>query len=164
VEASDPLLGALLSAVGAATVAVYFVIGRHMRGHLSLIPYIWIVYGCAACILSVVLIVTGTPVTSHPLEGYFWIICLGLIPQLIGHSSLNYALAYLPATFISIATQAEPIGSAIIAAFVFEEFPGTEQVIGSAIILSGVIIASVGQSRHQAAQRAILAVKSDIDV
>ena len=141
------ILGASLSAIGAMTVAVYLIIGRRLRPKLALIPYIWMVYGFAAIVLSIILVISGTSITGYNIEGYIWIIAMGLIPQLIGHSSLNYALAYLPATFISISTQAEPIGSAIIAAIIFSEIPGLAQLIGSAIILAGVTLASLGQAQ-----------------
>lgn len=141
------VLGAVLSAIGAFTVAVYLTIGRRLRKKLDLIPYIWLVYGCAAIIITVILLFSGTSISGHSSEGYLWIIALALIPQLIGHSSFNYALAYLPATFVSVTTQVEPIGSAILAVFIFDELPGWGQVIGSSIILIGVILASLGQSQ-----------------
>lgn len=149
------LLGAALSAVGAVTVAVYLIIGRRLRPSLSLLPYIWLVYGCGALILAGVVVLTGTSVTGHPVEGYLWVAAVGLIPQLIGHSSLNYALAYLPATYVSIATQAEPIGSAIIAVIVFREIPGVWQVAGSLVILAGVMLATLGQSSAQKQQEPV---------
>jgi drug/metabolite transporter (DMT)-like permease len=139
----DPILGALLSVVGAITVAVYMIIGRKLRPHLSLAPYIWLVYGIAALILLAIIIITATPITGFKIEGYGWLLALGLIPQLIGHSSFNYALAYLPATYVSVATQLEPVLSAIIAYFVFSEIPGQWQVIGGVIIVAGVIVASL---------------------
>ncbi|MEQ8674402.1 MAG: DMT family transporter [Aggregatilineales bacterium] len=146
-SSGDQLYGGLLAAFGALTVAVYMIIGKRLRPKLSLIPYIWMVYGTAAIILSIALLVTATPITGFSTEGYLWLVALALIPQLVGHSSLNYALGYLPATFVSIATQAEPIGSAIIAYFVFTEIPDIWQIIGSVVILGGVIFASVGQNR-----------------
>lgn len=143
----NDVLGAGLSALGALAVAIYLTIGRRLRKKLDLIPYIWLVYGCAAIIITVILLFSGTAITGHSSNGYLWIVALALIPQLIGHSSFNYALAYLPATFVSVTTQVEPIGSAILAVFIFDELPGWGQVIGSAIILGGVILASLGQSQ-----------------
>ena len=46
---------------------------------------------------------------------YGWALALGLVPQLIGHSTLNWALRHLSATFVAIVTLAEPIGSGILA-------------------------------------------------
>lgn len=146
---SNPLLGVFLAISGAITVAVYFVIGRKLRGKLSLLPYIWLVYGCAAIVLLGVVLIMGIPITGYSSQGYFYLVAMALIPQLIGHSSFNYVLKYFPATYVGIAVQLEPAFSAIIAFFLFSEIPLPFQIAGSAIILAGVVLASLGQSRSQ---------------
>lgn len=145
---SAPLFGGILALLGAVTVAVYLIIGRKLRAQLDLFPYIWLVYGCAALTLIVVLLFAGITITGYSAEGYFWLLMLGLIPQLIGHSSWNYALRYFPATYVSIASQLEPIFSAILAFVIFTEIPANLQIIGSGIILLGVLLATLGQARQ----------------
>lgn len=139
---ADPLRGALLSLTGAITVAFYLLIGRGLRDKIPLTPYLWLVYGSAALILCVVVIASGYPILSYSGESYLYLLGLALIPQLIGHSSLNYAVRFLPATVVSIATQIEPISSALIAFFLFGETPTTFQMLGSLIILVGVGVAT----------------------
>lgn len=146
---SNPLLGTFLAISGAITVAVYFVIGRKLRGKLSLLPYIWLVYGCAAIVLLGLVLITGIPIIGYSSQGYFYLVAMALIPQLIGHSSFNYVLKYFPATYVGIAVQLEPAFSAIIAFFLFSEIPLPFQIAGSAVILAGVVLASLGQSRSQ---------------
>lgn len=144
-EANTNTIGALLSWVGAVAVSVYMLIGRKLRTKLPVIPYIWLVYGIATLVMLLVILVTSTPVLGFSIEGYLVLLAMGLVPQLIGHSSLNYVLEYFPATFVSMFTQLEPIGSAILAVIFFSEYPPIEQIIGSAIIISGVLIASRGK-------------------
>ncbi len=138
---NSTLIGALLALAGAITVSVYVVIGRTLRARVSVFTYIFLVYAAAALILMIAVLVTGTPVAGHPTMGYVWILVMGLAPQLIGHSSFNYALGYLPATLVSIAAQVEPIGSAVAAYLLFNEVPTVLQLIGSAVILVGVFTA-----------------------
>ena len=132
--------------IGAICVAIYLVIGRKLRGQHSLMPYIWLVYGCGALILLAAVILTGIPITGYSPQGYLWLVALALIPQLVGHSSFNYALKYLPATLVGIISQLEPVLSALAAVIIFNEIPGTLQILGSVAILVGVIIASLGQN------------------
>lgn len=139
--------GSLLALIGAVAVAVYFVIGRNLRATLSLLPYIWLVYGCSAIFLIILVIVTGVPVVGYSFKGYLLLVATALIPQLIGHSSLNFALRYFPASYVGIAAQLEPVLSAIVAFLLFTEIPTGLQIVGSAIILSGVVLASVGQTQ-----------------
>jgi drug/metabolite transporter (DMT)-like permease len=143
VSTSDRIRGAILSLIGAMAVAVYLVIGRRLRRTLALTPYIWLVYGIAALIMCGLLLASDTPVTGYSAEGYLWVALTALVPQLVGHSSLNYALAYLPATYVSLSTQMEPVLSALVAVVVFQEIPGWLQVGGGLIIMTGVLLASI---------------------
>mgnify|MGYP005836020711 CR=1 FL=1 len=143
----NTLIGGGLALLGALTVSVYVVIGRELRPRVAVVPYIWLVYSAAALFLAVTLLMTQTPVTGYSAQGYLWILVMGLVPQLIGHSSFNYALGYLPATLVSIATQVEPVGSAVAAFFLFSEVPTFAQLTGSLTLVIGVVIAIWGQSR-----------------
>lgn len=148
-EGSNHALGATLSLIGALTVSIYLIIGRKLRSTMPLMPYIWIVYACSALTLVIWVAVTQTPVIGFPPTAYLACLLNALIPQLIGHTAFNYAVGYLPATFIGMSTQLEPIGSAIYAYFLFQEIPLPLQILGSAIVLIGVSIANYGQSRKQ---------------
>jgi drug/metabolite transporter (DMT)-like permease len=138
----DPLLGNGLALAGAVTVGVYFMIGRRLRARLNVIVYIWLVYSTAAIILVGVVLVTGQQVAGLPGQTYLWMLLVGLVPQLIGHSSFNYALGYLPAAYVSLITLLEPIGSGLLAIVFLNEWPVVIQLIGSALILVGIGAAS----------------------
>ncbi len=126
------LIGIVLAVIGSVAVASYFVLGRKLRAQLPVIPYIWLVYACGGIFMTAVILVSGLQVVGFSSNAYLWLICCAIFPQLIGHSSLNYAVGYLPATFVSMITQLEPIGSAILAFIIFAELPAPLQIIGSA--------------------------------
>ena len=135
-------LGNFLALVGAWAVAGYLMIGRKLRGGMSLIPYIFIVYGFSAIILLGIMFVAGqNPIGLKPIT-YIWIILLALVPQLIGHSTYNWALRFLPAALVSITTLGEPIGSAILAYIILQESPTLLTVTGGLLILTGIYLAS----------------------
>jgi drug/metabolite transporter (DMT)-like permease len=144
---SNPVLGGVLAIGGAVSFAIYMVIGQKIRARMPVIPYIWLVYGIAAIAASVVVLATRTAVAGFSVEGYGWLLATALVPQLIGHSAFNYAVEHVSATYIGIATQLEPVGSAILAFFAFREVPRALQIAGSAIILVGLMLASLGQHR-----------------
>jgi drug/metabolite transporter (DMT)-like permease len=154
---NSELIGGGLALLGAITFSVYMIIGSKMRERLPLLAYLWGVYGTAAIVLLIFVALSGASFTGHSPTGYLLLLLITIFPQLIGHSSLNYALAYLSATYISVATQLEPIGSAIVAYFVLSETPTALQIFGSAIILAGVLVATLNpvkrfrEARHRAA-------------
>jgi drug/metabolite transporter (DMT)-like permease len=143
VTTSRPVLGASLAITGAIAVAIYMVIGRKVRASLATTPYVFMVYGVAAVTLLAIILISGTPITGYSTEGYLLIVGLALFPQLTGHSSANFLLAYLPATYVSLAWQTEPILSAFGAFVVFTEVPGPLQILGGGVIVVGVILATL---------------------
>ena len=141
-QGQDQLLGDLLAVTGAAMVAGYLLIGRKVRAGRSLTTYIALVYGVAMVTLVLLVIVTGTPMFGFTPVAYGYLLALGLVPQLIGHSTLNWALRYLSATYVSIITLAEPIGSGILAYLLLDEMLTKATAIGGAVVLTGIYIAS----------------------
>lgn len=139
--------GNALALMGAIAGAGYMLIGRRLREQLSLLAYVWLVYGTAAVILTIGAALSGNPLTGYEPLAYFWMALLALVPQLIGHSSLNYALRHLSAAFVSVVVLGEPIGSTVLAIPFLNETPGIGQLIGGGMILIGVGLATRGESR-----------------
>lgn len=134
--------GNFLALVGAWTVSGYIIIGRKVRAKISLIPYIFLVYGISAVALILMMFAAGESPRGYPAETYGWIFLLALFPQLIGHSTYNWLLRYLPASLVAITTLAEPVGSAILAYFILSEIPSGGVMLGGLLILIGIYLAS----------------------
>lgn len=136
------MLGNLLALAGAWAVTGYLIIGRKLRAKISLLPYIFLVYGIAAVVLIAIMAAAGqTPFGFSPLT-YLWILLLALVPQLIGHSTYNWALKYLPAALVAVTVLGEPIGSTILGYIIFQEAPGWIKAAGGILILAGIYLAS----------------------
>ena len=144
----DAFLGNILALIGAVAAAGYLIIGRSIRVRVSLISYIFIVYGMAAIILVMFTLMIGQSFIGYPSITYLWLFFLALIPQLIGHSTYNWALEYLSAAYVSIALLGEPIGSTILAYFLLEEVPPPVKVFGAILILTGIVIATMSETRN----------------
>ena len=134
--------GNFLALFGAWTVTGYLIIGRKLRAGMSLVPYIFVVYGMAALTLIVIMFVSGNSPFGYSWVSYGWIFLLAAIPQLIGHSTYNWALKYLPAALVAVITLGEPIGSAVLAFFILSEVPAPLVVFGGVLILAGIYLAS----------------------
>jgi drug/metabolite transporter (DMT)-like permease len=134
--------GDLLALAGAWAVAGYLIIGRKLRKRVSLLSYIFVVYGMAALALLGVVWFAELPLFGFSPFTYLMLLGLGLIPQLLGHSAFNYALAYLSAAYVSVTTLGEPVGSSILAYFLLSETPSALKLAGAALILAGIYIAS----------------------
>lgn len=141
-------LGNGLALIGAFMAAGYLIIGRKVRPGLSITAYISVVYGVAAILLDLLAVFSGEKLGGFNPNIYLWFAALAFFPQLLGHTSYNYALGYLPAAYVSVATLAEPIGSTLLAILILSERPELIEITGGLVILAGIAIASLSRRNH----------------
>ncbi len=134
--------GNFLALAGAWAIAGYLLIGRRLRAKMSLIPYIFLVYGMAAIVMLGILFVAGETLLGYSPITYFWLLLIAIFPQLIGHSTYNWALRYLPVALVAVTTLGEPIGSSVLAFIILKEIPTGLQIIGGVLILAGIYVTS----------------------
>jgi drug/metabolite transporter (DMT)-like permease len=134
--------GDLLALLGAAAGALYFSLGRVLRPKLPLLVYIFVTYGAAALVLAGAVLVAGLPVTGYPPSAYMWFLLLALVPQLVGHSAFNWALRYLPVSYVSVMSLGEPVATIAMVAVLFGDVPSATKLLGCGLILAGLAVAS----------------------
>lgn len=142
------LLGNFLALFGAWMAAGYMIMGRQLRKKLDTIPYTALVYGVAAIILLIVVFMRAEPVFSYSGETYFWLLAVGIFPQLLGHSLFNWALKYISAAYVSLTLLGEPIGTIILAYIFLKESPTPLEAVGAGLILIGIAIGSIERLRR----------------
>jgi drug/metabolite transporter (DMT)-like permease len=127
---------------GAIAVAAYLLIGGRARQRLSLVAYVWPVYGAAAAALWLACALAGVPFRGYSGPTYLFMFLLGLVPQCIGHTTYNWSLRWLTAGFVALIGLAEPAVASFLAwIFLHEQLTGWK-VIGGIIILAGIYVAS----------------------
>jgi len=144
-EGTHRLWGDVLALIGAMAAAGYFLIGRRLRARLSLLAYVFPVYGSAAVVLMAVMLAAGLPALPQRPQTWVSLLLMALGPQILGHSSLNWALRYLSATYVTIATLGEPIGSTLLALWLLGERPLLWTVAGGVLILAAIAVASYAE-------------------
>ena len=138
----NALWGDLLAVLGAVCAAVYLLFGRNLRRKLSLLSYVAICYGSAAIILWLVVLFLNLPIAGYSTQtvAAFW--AMALISQLIGHSSYNWSLKWFSTSLVAVFLLGEPIGSTLLAYFIFKEGLTWMKFIGGLFILSAIYIAA----------------------
>lgn len=134
--------GDFLALVGAWMAAGYLLVGRKLRAQITLGSYIFIVYGTAAIVLIAAALAARQKLAGYPAVDYVWFLALALFPQLLGHSSFNWALRYLSAAYVSVNLLGEPIGSALLALVFLGEKPSPLEIAGGLLILCGIYVVS----------------------
>jgi drug/metabolite transporter (DMT)-like permease len=146
--ASNPILGDLLALAGGVLAAVYRLLGRGaQRGGLAIGAYSAVAYGIGGLLLLPGPVIFGSlpglsAYTHYSGEFYLWLAALAVIPQLIGHTSANWAMRWFSPTLISLLVLFEPVAGSVLAWVFFGEVAGPAVWLGGGVLLVGVAIAT----------------------
>jgi drug/metabolite transporter (DMT)-like permease len=133
-------MGDGLALLGAMAASGYLLVGRKMRKDQDLLSYILPVYSTAGLILILFALIFQKSFGGYSSSTYLYLFLLALIPQLIGHTTFNWALKYLPASVVAVAILGEPIGSTLLAYFILGEGLTPWKITGGISIFSGILI------------------------
>jgi drug/metabolite transporter (DMT)-like permease len=144
----NPGLGVLLGIVTALSYAGYLLIIRRGSNDLRR-PAGPVAISTAAT--AVVAILFGLaigrldPVPSWPSHG--WLALVGVTSQSIGYLIISISLPRLPAALTSIILLAQPVATVFLARVLLDERPSTEQLLGVALVIVGIGVATVPVGR-----------------
>jgi len=140
-EGLGTVVGDLYALLGAVFGAGYLMIGRRARPQMSWVGYVGVVYSVAAVLLVMSVLAAREPFTGYSTKTFVMLGLLALVPQLVGHSAINWALAYVPAALVAVAILGEAVGATILAALVLKETPSGFEVAGALLVLTAVYVA-----------------------
>ncbi|MER1958544.1 MAG: DMT family transporter [Solibacillus sp.] len=142
------LYGDLLALVACALVTGYLLFGQDVRKRLSLVTYTMVVYSISTITLFFYIIVKGESFGPYVAMDWFWFVLLAIIPNLLGHNLFNWSLKWVSTNVISIAILFEPVGAAVLAIFIFNEYLTATQIIGGIIVITGIMMFVVDPKKY----------------
>ena len=140
-------VGALFGLLGGIFHAGYFLTTQRGREKLDALTYFWLAAVSSTLGLLVTSLVLHYPLTGYPASTYLNFLALGLVTQVCGHLSINYALGYLPASIVAPTLLGQPVVTAILAGPLLGEGLSLGQVLGGISVLAGVY--TVHRSRQR---------------
>jgi drug/metabolite transporter (DMT)-like permease len=148
--------GNLLAFSAALTAAGYLVAGRRARAALGVGIYVTAIYGIAAAILAVALVLRGgIPLPPWP-WGWFWCGALAVFPTTLGHSLLSWSLRWITPAIVSLLALAEP-PLALILCWAWLGQPVTFVALGGmTMTLTGISILVVSGNNARRRRRAAI--------
>ena len=133
------LKGDLIALAGAVCAAVYTLIGKRCRRHMSTMLYTGIVYFFAGITILGKMLISDIPLTGYSAYNYLAALGLAVFCTLLGHSIYSWGLRYEKAAFISTAKLLEPVFATVLGVLFFREIPGMATVIGGIIVIVGIV-------------------------
>jgi drug/metabolite transporter (DMT)-like permease len=137
-QGRENLYGDFLALLGAIMATGYLLVGRRVRQKMGLSAYITLVYGVAAILLIFLALNSGDSFFQYSSKTYLLFFLLAFVPQLIGHTTLNWALKYFSATLVAVLILGEPVGATILAYFLLEEPLTYKLFFGGTLVLLGI--------------------------
>jgi drug/metabolite transporter (DMT)-like permease len=138
------LYGNALALLGAVTAAGYVLAGRSLRQRVALLPYVTVVYGVCSGVLLGVALLRGLPLLGYPGEEWLLFLGMALGPGLLGHTVVNWALAHVESSLVSVSLLGEPVGSTLLALVLLGEVPELGTVVGGLVVLGGIALTAAG--------------------
>ncbi|MBY0096868.1 DMT family transporter [Mesobacillus maritimus] len=132
------LFGDILALAACALITFYLLFGQTVRKRVSLITYTFIVYVMSTFVLFLYVMVTGEHLFPYPKNDWLFFLLLAIIPTLLGHTLLNWAVKWVSTSMISVAILFEPVGATVLAYNVIGETINPSQVIGGLVVLLGI--------------------------
>lgn len=136
------LIGDALALMGALMASGYLIVGSMARERLDIITYVTLVFTISALFLLLTSLVIGMPFTGYKPSSYLFMVLLAVVPQLIGHTSINWALEHLKTSMVAISILGEPVGATILAYIFFREAVSVIQFSGIILIFAAILVAS----------------------
>ena len=146
-ESPGQLGGDSLALLGGLLAAGYKTVGRRLRPDMSAAVYSASVYAVAAAVLWGLVVVFRPEVSGFGAQAWTFMVLLALVPQVIGHTAFNWALAHFRVVRVSLANMGEPVAATLLAIPILGERPTIAVAFGGPLILTGVAIGLFGRPR-----------------
>lgn len=133
-------LGILAGMGTGFTWSVYALLGRYTARRYSAWTALFYAFAFGALTLLPLQLITQPATTPLPLDGWGVLLMLALGPTLGGFALYTLGLSQLPASVATLLGTLEPVGSIVLAYFLFGEVLNGVQVVGAAFILWSVVM------------------------
>jgi drug/metabolite transporter (DMT)-like permease len=151
---ADPRLGVVLGLFTALMYAGYLIVirrggrdGRRAAGPVAVST------ASTAIVAALVGLALNdlNPIPTWP--GHGWLALLGVTSQSAGYLLISISLPRLPSLLVSIILLSQPVATVILSRFLLNETPSAVQVLGVALVLGGIALATVPAGRVRGAMR-----------
>jgi drug/metabolite transporter (DMT)-like permease len=140
----DPLLGVVFGVATAITYAIFILILRHGNADDRRPAGPLFDATLSAAVFSAIGGVAAGDIEWVPdLEAQAWLVLLALSSQVLGWLLISVSLPRLPAVLTSILLMLQPVSTVFLGAVLLSEAPSAVQLLGVAIVIAGVAVATL---------------------
>jgi drug/metabolite transporter (DMT)-like permease len=133
-------IGDLVCLVSMLTFVGYLTLGRKNGSQMSLWLYMVPLYFFAGLLCLICALPFVNPIKTYSLPNILYMVGLGLVPTVFGHTILNYSMKFIRGQVVSVTNLSQPIFSSLLGFLIFGERPQPILYVSAVFILIGVLI------------------------
>ncbi len=130
--------GDVLSFASAGVISLHFLFGQLLRREMDVLPYTVVCYSASTICLAIYALAAGQSFSGYSCQTWGCFLGLALFATVGGQCVFNLLLKYLPASAVTMGILGEPVGTIILAFFIFGESITLQQAAGMLLILGGL--------------------------
>ena len=135
---SNYFLGNAVSLFSSLCIAIVYIIAKQVRKENNTVAYGRTLFLFASATISIVSLIMSVSIFSFEKEHVFWFLFLGLVPSILGHNTLNYAVKYLSPTAVASIPLGEPVIASFLGLVLLSESIPATSIQGAPFIFFGV--------------------------
>ncbi|MBC8196313.1 MAG: DMT family transporter [Candidatus Marinimicrobia bacterium] len=137
---SQGFRGDLFAIICSFWMAFVLVITKKIRKSHGTLIYSRLLYFSASVTLLILIFILNIPLRVPTQQEFSFLLLLGFIPNILGHSILYYSIRYLPSSTVASIPLGEPIIVSILGLILFNEIIPVFVIIGGIIALLGLFL------------------------
>ncbi len=132
--------GNSLALSAAVMASAYMLCGRKLRVKIPVATYVTGCYGFSGILLIGAAFVLEQPLSDYSNDTWLLLFAMILVPTLIGHTSVNYALGHLYPGKVALAVVGEPLVATGLAWWLLQEVPTPSRLFACSLVLIGIVL------------------------
>jgi len=133
-------LGMIYAVAASLLYSIYILITKDILKRIATVPFMFYNMLAAGVFLLIICNLLGKDLFHYDLNTWGSLISMGIICQLIGWITINYAISFLESTKVAIALLSQTVIAGLLAVFMLGERLDFMEIIGSVIVLVGIAI------------------------
>ncbi len=137
---ADNTIGNLLGLGASAAIAVVLLITERIRQDTEVLVFTRSLYLVGAITMLVVVVLTGQPILPTSNANFLWLILLGIVPTVIGHTIFYYSVKFIQPTIVAAVPLGEPLVASLLGWIILAEAVPGNTIGGGIITLTGLFL------------------------
>jgi drug/metabolite transporter (DMT)-like permease len=133
-------IGILYAVASSLLYAIYILTTKDILKRINTLPFMFYNMLAAGVFLLIISLVLGDDLFHYNLKTWGSLAAMGIICQLTGWITINYAISHLESTKVAITLLSQTVVTCLLAVFILSESLALKEIIGSVIVLAGIAI------------------------